>query len=174
MSNSLLPHESQHARPPCPSPTPGVYSNSCPSSRWCHPAISSSVVPFSSCPQSHGIKLGLLKTDSWVPPLELLSKKETWEGLGTPDDGLWLRNFCAAVEIEHMDINTETILLFLSLAAPHWVQEGSISSLCWTQWSCGWPREGRGVVGYWPNKEVSETREGPLLCSQCTGRPWWL
>ena len=51
MSDSLRPHESQHARPPCPSPTPGVYSNSCPSSRWCHPAISSSVVPFSSCPQ---------------------------------------------------------------------------------------------------------------------------
>ena len=50
--NSLQPHESQHARPPCPSPTPGVYSNSCPSSWWCHPAISSSVVPFSSCPQS--------------------------------------------------------------------------------------------------------------------------
>ena len=49
---TLWPHESQHARPPCPSPTPGVYSNSCPSSRWCHPAISSSVVPFSSCPQS--------------------------------------------------------------------------------------------------------------------------
>ena len=45
-------HEPQHARPPCPSPTPGVYSNSCPSSRWCHPAISSSIVPFSSCPQS--------------------------------------------------------------------------------------------------------------------------
>ena len=51
VSDSLQPHESQHARPPCPSPTPGVYSNSCPSSRWCHPAISSSVVPFSSCPQ---------------------------------------------------------------------------------------------------------------------------
>ena len=49
VSNSLRPHESQHARPPCPSPTPWVYSNSCPSSRWCHPAISSSVVPFSSC-----------------------------------------------------------------------------------------------------------------------------
>ena len=44
-------HESQHARPPCPSPTPGVDSDSCPSSQWCHPAISSSVVPFSSCPQ---------------------------------------------------------------------------------------------------------------------------
>ena len=52
VSDSLQPHESQHTRPPCPSPTPGVYPNSCPSSRWCHPAISSSVVPFTSCPQS--------------------------------------------------------------------------------------------------------------------------
>ena len=52
VSNSLRPHEPQHARPPCPSPTPGVHPNSCPSSRWCHPTISSSVVPFSSCPQS--------------------------------------------------------------------------------------------------------------------------
>ena len=52
VSDSLRPHESQHARPPCPSPTPGVYSNSSLSSQWCHPAISSSVVPFSSCPQS--------------------------------------------------------------------------------------------------------------------------
>ena len=52
VSDSLRPHESQHARPPCPSPTPGLHSNSRPSSRWCHPAISSSVVPFSSCPQS--------------------------------------------------------------------------------------------------------------------------
>ena len=52
MSNSLRPHELQHARPPCPSPTPGVHPNSCPSSRWCHPAISSSVIPFSSCLQS--------------------------------------------------------------------------------------------------------------------------
>ena len=51
MSDSLWPHESQHTRPPCPSPTPGVHSNSCPSSQWCHPAISSSVVPFCSCPQ---------------------------------------------------------------------------------------------------------------------------
>ena len=51
MPNSLWSCESQHARPPCPSPTPGVHSNSSPSSRWCHPAISSSVVPFSSCHQ---------------------------------------------------------------------------------------------------------------------------
>ena len=52
VSHSLWPHELQHARPPCPSPTPRVYSNSCPLSQWCHRAISSSVVPFSSCPQS--------------------------------------------------------------------------------------------------------------------------
>ena len=52
VSDSLRPHESQHARPPCPSPSPGVHSDSRPSSQWCHPAISSSVVPFSSCPQS--------------------------------------------------------------------------------------------------------------------------
>ena len=52
MSDSLQPHESQHTRPPCPSPTPGVHSDSCPLSWWCHPAISSSVISFSSCPQS--------------------------------------------------------------------------------------------------------------------------
>ena len=52
VSHSLQPHELHHARPPCPLPTPGVYTNSCPLSQWCHPAISSSVVPFFSCPQS--------------------------------------------------------------------------------------------------------------------------
>ena len=50
--HSLWPYELQHAQPPCPSPTPGVHSDSCPSSWWCHPAISSSVIPFSSCRQS--------------------------------------------------------------------------------------------------------------------------
>ena len=52
VTHSFRPHGLQHARPPCPSPTPSVSSNSCPSSRWCHPAISSSVIPFSSCLQS--------------------------------------------------------------------------------------------------------------------------
>ena len=69
VSNSLQPHELQHARPPCPSPSPGVYSNSCPSSQWCHPAISSSVVPFSSCPQS-------LPTSGSFPMSQLF----TWGG----------------------------------------------------------------------------------------------
>ena len=52
MSDSLRPHEPQHTRPPCPSPAPGVHPHPCPLSQWCHPTISSSVVPFSSCPQS--------------------------------------------------------------------------------------------------------------------------
>ena len=52
VSDTVRPHESQHARPPCPSPTPGVYPNSCPLSQWCYLTISSSVIPFSSCPQS--------------------------------------------------------------------------------------------------------------------------
>ena len=52
VSSSLWPHESQHSRPPCPSSTPGIFSNPCPSSWWCHPAISSSIVPFTSCSQS--------------------------------------------------------------------------------------------------------------------------
>ena len=52
ISDSLRPHEPQHARLPCPSPTPGVHPNPCPLSRWCHPTILSSIVPFSSCPQS--------------------------------------------------------------------------------------------------------------------------
>ena len=52
VSDSLQPRGLQHTRPPCPSPTPRVYSNSCPLSRWCHPTIASSVIPFSSCPQS--------------------------------------------------------------------------------------------------------------------------
>ena len=52
LSNSLRPHELQHARPPCPSPTPGVHPNPCPSSQWCHPTSLSSVIPFFFCPQS--------------------------------------------------------------------------------------------------------------------------
>ena len=52
VSDSMQHHEPQHARPPCPSPTAGVYPNPCPLSQWCHPTISSSVIPFSSCPQS--------------------------------------------------------------------------------------------------------------------------
>ena len=72
LSESIWSHESQHSRPPCPSPTPGVYSNSCPLSQWCHPAISSSVVPFSSCPQP-------LPASGSFPMSQLF----TWDGQST-------------------------------------------------------------------------------------------
>ena len=92
MSDSLRPHESQHARPPCPSPTPGVHSDSCPASRWCLPAISSSVVPFSSCPQSlpasESFPMSQLFTwggqSIWVSALASVLPKNTqdWSPLG--------------------------------------------------------------------------------------------
>ena len=72
VSNSLRPHESQHARPPCPSPTPRVHSDSHPSSQWYYPAISSSVFPFSSCPQS-------LPASKSSP----MSQLSTWGGQST-------------------------------------------------------------------------------------------
>ena len=72
VSDSLWPYKLQHARPPCPSLTPGVYSNSCPSSRWCHPAISSSVISFSSCPQT-------LPASGSFP----MSQRSTWGGQST-------------------------------------------------------------------------------------------
>ena len=72
VSDSLWPHELQHARPPCPSPAPRVHSNSRPSSQWCHPAISSSVIPFSSCAQS------LLASESFP-----MSQLFTWGGQST-------------------------------------------------------------------------------------------
>ena len=92
MSDSLWPHELQHARPSCPSPTPGVYSNSCPSSRWCHPAISSSVVPSSSClqplPASGSFPMSQLfawcgqsigvSASAWVLPMNV----QDWSPLG--------------------------------------------------------------------------------------------
>ena len=97
VSNSPQPHELRHARPPCPSPTPGVHPNPCPSCRWCHPTISSSVVPFSSCPQSFpasgslgGQSVGVSASKS-VPPVNT----QDWFPLGwtgwisLQSKGLW-------------------------------------------------------------------------------------
>ena len=87
VSDSLRPHELQHARPHCSSPTPGVHSNSHPSSQWCHPAISSSVVPFSSCPQplAHSLrragwflKWGESRGDWWVQAHSAHHTKGQW------------------------------------------------------------------------------------------------
>ena len=84
MSNFLWPHGLQHARPPWPSLTPGAYSNSCPLSQWCHPTISSSVVPFSSCLQSFPASGSFRMSQFWGVPhnetgvLTSLNKHELW------------------------------------------------------------------------------------------------
>ena len=88
MSDSLQPHEPQHARPPCPSPTPGVHPKSCPLSWWCHPIISSSVIPFFSCPQSGSFQINQLfasgnqsigvSASTSVPPMNT----QDWSPLG--------------------------------------------------------------------------------------------
>ena len=95
VSDSSRPHELQHARPPCPSPTPGVYPDSYPLSQWCHPTISSSVIPFSSCPQSvpasgsfpmsqllasDGQSIGVSASTS-VLPIDLLAVQGTLKSL---------------------------------------------------------------------------------------------
>ena len=95
VSNSLRPHELQHARPPCPSPTPGVHSNSCPSNRWCHPAISSSVVPFSSWlqffsasgsfPMSQFFTSGGQSIGLWASASVLPMNIQDWFPLGLTD-----------------------------------------------------------------------------------------
>ena len=119
VSDSLRPHEPQHARPPCLSPTPGVYSNSCPSSRWCHPAISFSVIPFSSCPQSfpaagafpmnnssHEVAKVLefqlqYQSFQWTPRIDLLSKASI----------CWCSAFFT-VQLSHLNMTTgKTIAL---------------------------------------------------------------
>jgi len=99
ISDSLRPHESQHARPLCPSPTPGVHWDSRPSSQWCHKAISSSVVPFSSCPQSlpASKSFPMSQLFAWVGLWRRLSAEElmllncgvgeaSWESLGLQGD----------------------------------------------------------------------------------------
>ena len=90
VSDSLQPHESQHTRPPCPSPTPGVHPDSRPLSQWCRPAISSSVVPFSSCPQS-------LPASGSFPMNQLFA----WgsQSTGVSASKLWLLHFSNNVSV---------------------------------------------------------------------------
>ena len=104
VSDSLWPHELQHARPPCPSPTPGVHSNSCPSSRWCHPAISPSVICFSSCPQS-------------LPASEFFSNESTlhvrWPKYWSFSFSISPFNLYSLLSSKYVFPNTNAFLLFL-------------------------------------------------------------
>ena len=124
MSDSLWPHELQHARPPCPSPTPGIHPNSCPSSRWCHPAISSSVVPFSSCPQSlpasqsftmsqlftwGGQSTGVSALASFLPKNTQDWSPLEWTGwISLQSKGL-SRVFCNTTVQKHQSINSSAL-----------------------------------------------------------------
>ena len=115
VSDTLWPHEPQHARPPCPSLTPGVHSNSCPSSQWCHPAISSSGIPFSSCPQS----LPASGSFHFTGSLWGLSWVYMWKGWRTGPE--YTRN-------QHLDVrkcgkNYATKRIWLGAAADtgHWM-----------------------------------------------------
>ena len=123
VSDSLRPHESQHARPPCPSPTPGVHSDSRPSIQWCHPAISSSVIPFSSCSQS-------LPASGPFPMSQLFA----WGGQSTGVSALasslpkkfqgWSPSFIR--EHKYLPAKTISILIIISSRKPNTFWSGTL------------------------------------------------
>ena len=109
VSNSLQPHELQHARPPCSSLSPGVHSDSCPSSPWCHPAISSSVVPFSSCPQS-------LPASEFFPMSQLFA----WGGQSTGVSAL----------ADTLNSSLSSILYIQSTSNSYWFYLQTYTEIC--------------------------------------------
>ena len=128
VSDSLRPHESQHARPPCPSPTLRVHWDSRPSSQWCHPSISSSVVPFSSCPQS-------LPASESFPMSQLFA----WGGQST---GVSFLSMCKLAWSQRL--KRRCLKLFSSLLPPLWYSIPVIIAIYpfWTLmfvFSCWWP-----------------------------------
>ena len=126
VSNSLWHHGLQHARPPCPSPTPRVYPDSCPLSRWCHPTISFSVIPFSSCPQSFpalesfhmsqlfasgGQSIGVSASTSVRPVNTQHLSPLGWTGwISLQSKGLLLRVFSNTTVQKHQFFNTQLSL----------------------------------------------------------------
>ena len=143
VSNSLQPHESQHARPPFPSPTPRVHSDSHPSSQWCQPAISSSVVPSSSCPQSlpasesfpmsqlfawGGQSIGVSALASFLPKKSQGWFPSEWTGwISLQSKGLW-RVFSNTTVQKHQFFGTQ-------LTYEIWVSHQNRRGFPW--WFCG-------------------------------------
>ena len=133
VSDSLRPHESQQARPPCPSPSPGVHSNSRPSSRWCHPAISSSVVPSSSCSQSlpasesfpmsqlftlSGQSIGVSALASFHPKNTQGWSPLEWTMLPSNKEGIWHGGKTVNLDMKHLWLNpNSTNYLFCDLTS---------------------------------------------------------
>ena len=126
MSDSLRPHDSQHARPPCPSPTPGVHSDSRPLSQWCHPAISSSVVPFSSCPQSLPASESFLMSQlfAWGGQSTGVSRRTKWDG-GVPCRGI--RNISTKCSIQTFVRCDEQISYKNNWGNASWLDTNAIS-----------------------------------------------
>ena len=135
MSDSLWPHEPQHARPPCPSPTPRVHPNPCPSSRWCHLTISSSVIPFSSCPQSFpasgsfqmsqlfasgGQSIGVSASTSVLP-----MNTQDWSSLGWTG---WITLQCKGFRIVSQKVYIECLL-----CVGHCVQTEESFNMIWNK-----------------------------------------
>ena len=118
MSNSLRPHESQHARPPCPSPSSGVHSNSCPLSWWCHPAISSSVVPFSSCPEP-GLREGKRWLEDNCPSFHILTVASSYYSIWNAH---WLNTVCQDRNLNY-SLTDKNIVLCAFLFSYHERQE---------------------------------------------------
>ena len=118
VSDSFWPHELQHARPPCPSPTPGVHPNPCPLSRWCHPAISSSVVPFSSCPQS-------LPASGSFPMSQLFA----WGGIL-----YWSFSFSISTSKEHPGLISQKLQIW-SLSQTYYIGSAFNKIIKWVEWA---------------------------------------
>ena len=119
VSNSLWPHEPQHARPPCPSPTPGVHPNPCLLSQWCHPAVSSSVVPFSSClqslpasgsfPMSQGCSMSC-KSSTAQPTTGPVFSLGSWPRLHIPScSPIWVRSLLFPSDISEHSLSIEQL-----------------------------------------------------------------
>ena len=154
VSDSLRPHESQHARPPCPSPTPGVHWDSRPSSQWCHPAISSSAVPF-SCPQSLPASVfSIIRSFSqelklWESVFSKWQKKKTSskrnhclcsltsQSLHNPEfSGFWPHELVSGCSVPNLKDSLHSLLVYLSVASDttewfssmkHWFLVSSIA-----------------------------------------------
>ena len=145
MSDSLPPHETQHARPPCPSPTPRVYPNSWPLSQWCHPTISSSVVPFSSCPQSSQYQSlfqwvssshQVAKVLEFQPQHQSFQWTQDWSPLGWTD---WtslpfkgLSRVLSNTTVQKSSILCRSALFIVQLSHPYMTTRKTIALTRWT------------------------------------------